>query len=227
MLSVSTYINLGDDDVITVGNGTMLVFGGYGADSIIAGNADSNGNFSAFVGDNGMATYANGLLAEVTTTDTSNSTGGDDTIRAGGGNVIAIGGVGYDSITLGNGNAYVLGDNGTVLLDPSMTSTGYDQGLGGNDVITVGDGNHAIAGGIGNDVINSGNGTDIIFGDNGYVSFNAGGIAGGVAVQAQTLDTNAASGGADTITTLNGNKIIFGGPGDDTVTAGTRPTTAF
>jgi Ca2+-binding RTX toxin-like protein len=218
--------NLGGNDSITVGNGTMVIFGGYGADTITAGTATAT--FSVLVGDNGTATYdASGLLAMVTTTDTSNSTGGDDIIKGGDGNYIAIGGVGNDNITLGNGNAYVLGDNGTVNLDPSITSTGYVEGLGGDDVITVGNGNHAIIGGIGNDIINSGNGSDYLFGDNGMALFNPAGIVGGIAIQAQTLDTVDTTGGADTITTLNGNKTIFGGPGNDSITAGNGTHVVF
>ncbi len=218
--------NLGGDDTISVGNGTMVAFGGYGNDSITAGTGTVT--FSIFVGDNGTATYdATGLVAMVTTTDTSNSTGGNDSIKAGDGNDIAIGGVDNDTITLANGNAYVLGDNGVVNLDPSITSTGYDQGLGGNDVIKTGNGNHAIIGGIGQDTISSGNGTDYLFGDNGFVVFNAGGIVGGIAVQAQTLDLVASTGGADSITTLNGNKTIFGGPDNDAIKAGNGTHVGF
>jgi Ca2+-binding RTX toxin-like protein len=223
--NISTNLDLGDVDTITVGNGTMVVFGGFGADTINFGNGNSV--FSIFVGDNGTAIYDAAGNPTITTTDTSAATGGDDSIIGGTGNAVAIGGVGNDTITLGNGNAYILGDNGVVDLDPSITSTGFDQGLGGNDNIHTGDGNHAIIGGYGTDSITSGNGTDYVFGDSGTMTLGSAGIVGGISTSEQTLDTTDASGGGDTIVSGNGQKIVFGGPGNDTVTAGSGTHVVF
>jgi PKD repeat protein len=81
---------------------------------------------------------------------------------------------------------------------------------GGNDTITVGDGNVWIDGRGGNDVIKAGNGADVIYGDNGNDSITVGNGA----------DKIWGENDNDTIVTGSGNSTIDCGPGNDSVVAG-------
>ncbi len=221
---------VGDNDTISVGHGNLVVFGGYGNDSITA----LTGVNSIFVGDNGTATFTGGVVTEVVTSDTSNATGGNDTIKAGSGNDIAIGGVGQDSISLGNtaGNtSIVLGDNGDgpVQLGGDATEvrsapTGFNQNLGGDDTINVGTGNFVVFGGYGADSITAVAGStltlpdsnNILVGDNGNANFNTAGLV----TEVTTTDLDISTGGDDTIKAGNGNNIAIGGVGQDSITLG-------
>jgi len=62
------------------------------------------------VGDNGLATFTTGVLTHIETTDSG--IGGNETINAGDGNNVVLGGIGIDDITTGNGADVVVGDNG-------------------------------------------------------------------------------------------------------------------
>ena len=116
-----------------------MIFGGSGADAIaVNGNGDN-----VIFGDNGAASYTNGVLTEVATTgetapaevfgntvfpsSKSNNSGvvygGNDTITVGNGNNVIVGGFGADTITTGNGNNVVLGDSGFAVFDPSTGTT--------------------------------------------------------------------------------------------------------
>src|SRR6185369_16240659 len=142
------------------------------------------------LGDNGTILYnAAGAAYSYDTTDAVNTTGGVDTITLGdatlttGDTNVVLGGVGGDVITtLGTSTDLVLGDNGTVLLDPttldlvSVTSDGF-AGLDGNDQITLGDGTKTVVGGYGDDTIIAAVGDHTVLGDNGTILYNAAGAA--------------------------------------------------
>ncbi len=226
LTSVSTDLTVaGDNDTVNVGTGNMVAFGGYGADSITAAGVTTTGTAinSILVGDNGSAAFTAGVVTEVTTTDTTSATGGNDTINAGNGNTIAMGGVGKDTISLGNtvgGTSIVMGDNGTVLFNSTgsqLTSVFTDLTVAGdNDNIKVGTGNMVVFGGYGADSITAGSGINSIFvGDNGTATFTA-----GVVTEVMTTDTTSATGGDDTITAGVGNDIAIGGVGADTISLG-------
>ena len=213
--------NLGGNDTVTTGDGNHFVIGGFGADTITTGNG-----VDTILGDNGVLTFnAAGALVLADSSSDTNASGGNDTIQSASGNKLVIGGVGNDSISVTTGTATILGDNGTVTFDAAgavlqrVESTGYLANLGGNDTVTTGDGNHLVIGGFGADFITTGVGRDTVLGDNGVLTFNA---AGALVLVDSSSDTNV-SGGADTIQSASGNKLVIGGVGDDriTVTTGT------
>jgi hypothetical protein len=92
-----------------------------------------------------------------------------------------------------------------------------DPGAGGNDRITVGEGNDVIVAGTGFDRITGGGGDKIVLGDDGQITW-----AGGQLVQIISKDPGVSqySTFANTISLGNGNDIIFGGSGANTITAG-------
>ncbi len=147
--SVNT--SLGGDDLITVGNGDIII-GGYGDNQIIVGNFGAD----VIVGANGEIdyTYNNQTLTNVLTSiesiDPSHS--GNDIIAgpkdingnytpAGSGNSIVIGGTGADTIDVGGSNNKIIGNDGKASFDPTtgkLTSiTTQDPTRGGNASITV------------------------------------------------------------------------------------------
>ncbi len=265
--SVLTYIETtnqtdGGDDIITAGDGNNVIFGGSGADTITVGDGNN-----VILGDNGNATFAVALasgsvaagdatysrtLTQIETTaqeaggmQTSSQTtggtvyGGDDSITAGNGNNVIVGGLGADTITAGNGNNIVLGDSGTANFDPttgiltSIFSTFVgapvggttDTGTSSNDTIKVGNGNDIVIGGSGADTItanyqtqvtvNTSSNTvnDILMGGDGEIDF-----INGVVSTVTSTDTN--DGGDNTISAGNGNDLVIGGLGANTITLG-------
>ena len=113
-------------------------------------------------GDDGLLTFAGGLLAKVQTLDPA--AGGNDAITVGGDDNIVINGAGGDRITLGNGGNVVIGDNGFVsFASPGLLATveALDP-VTGDDRIITGLGHDLVIGGAGSDVINAGAGTDKI-----------------------------------------------------------------
>ncbi|MDI1313707.1 calcium-binding protein, partial [Prosthecobacter sp.] len=209
-------------DEITSGDGTKIVLGGDGLDTIIAGTGKH-----WVLGDNGLITYvALGLTGAgepqiIETSDTLAATGGDDIITLTDGDSVVLGGMGVDTITTGSGNDTILGDNGTATYD-SATGTAIisdmistQLSLGGDDIISAGSGNNILIGGFGADRITSLEGDDIVAGDNAHAVFSAAGIL--------TFFTSISPeiGGDDIIDAGDGNNIVLGGLGADTITTGT------
>ena len=160
----------GGSDVITVGNGTDMVLGGYGSSQITAGNGND-----AVVGHNGEATFIAGMLVAIWSQDTAFA--GNDTILVGQGNDLVIGGFGGDQITTGTGEDAIVGGNGYA----QVTATGvttlvfstapYATG-GGNTIragVGPGKGHALIIGGGGSNNINGGASDDIILGGYGKI----------------------------------------------------------
>src|SRR5205814_2382506 len=110
------------------------------------------------------------------TTDTLAATGGDDRITLGNatGQSFVLGGMGADTITTGSGTHTIIGDNGIAQKDvegnnfalvttKSQASAGGGvTDLGGDDVITTGEGDKRILGGDGADTIQAGNGNHLV-----------------------------------------------------------------
>ncbi|MCM2309622.1 MAG: hypothetical protein NDI91_19365, partial [Sulfuritalea sp.] len=146
----------------------------------------------------------------------------------------AFGGDGNDQITFTTGDHVVFGDNGMVTY-VAMDLVGEGKALlyettdilvvtGGNDVITLGDGNNTVLGGMGVDIITTSAGNDTIVGDNGFVQMDAeGNNFAQVASNSQstTGGTITDLGGGDVITGGTGDKTVLGGDGADTVTMAT------
>ena len=96
------------NDIIDAGNGDNKVLGGSGSDIITSTNGDD-----IIIGDNGSLDYTTSLLIQ--TTDASDATGAADSIDAGEGNNIILGGSGGDSINAGSNDDIIIGDHGEVL----------------------------------------------------------------------------------------------------------------
>ena len=185
--------------MINVGGGDNVIIGGVGSDTITLGSGgntvlgdDGEAFFSSGVLNNNQAL---GLAIETT----DQTVGGNDTITVNGsGNNVIFGGSGDDAITVnGAGSDVVFGDNGAASYDNGVllevATVGETQAAeafgnsvfasvelnnsgvvyGGDDTITVGDGNNVIVGGLGADTIATGNGNNVVLGDSGFATFTA------------------------------------------------------
>ncbi|NBO66915.1 MAG: hypothetical protein EBU88_19075, partial [Acidobacteria bacterium] len=122
-------------------------------------------------------------------------------------NVTAAGGDGDDVIyAYSDGSQTLWGGSG----DDVLRGGDYD------DIISGSYGNDDIAGGFGNDTLDAGEGNNIVYGDDdlGDVSYSDGTSNHIFSVIESSSD------GADTITVLNGQNIIFAGGGNDTISVG-------
>jgi Ca2+-binding RTX toxin-like protein len=203
---------LGGADIITLGDGNNLVIGGAGADTITTGYGNDT-----LLGDFGQADWTSAaVLTQMQTSDAA--FGGNDSILAGNGNNVVLGGYGADSITGGAGNNLVIGDNGIAMLTggivTSVNTTDSTTTTGGGDVLSFGLGAHTIMGGVGADNISgAGGGNSVVLGDDGVVAFSN----AGVLIQARTTDT---LGGADSIALDGGSNLVIGGAAGDRIATG-------
>ena len=186
--TTSSSPSVGGNDDISTGGGDDQIIAGQGGDEI-----DSGPGNDAVLGDNGTT---NGSVSS----SSEHGTGGADTIRSSSGNNQIIGGAQGDSITTGNGQDNILGDNGTVT---RSTVTSESPTIGGNDQISSGGGNDKVVAGVGSDTVNAGAGNDGVLGDNGIITEN----------QLQT--TQQTVGGNDDLRGGSGNDDILGGYGND------------
>ena len=180
----------GGDDVITTGDGNNTILGGSGADQIMVG-AGANVIF----GDNGAASWTPNLSGTASTLTQIATIG--ETAAASGGTMAS-----QESAT-----------GGTI--------------YGGDDKITVtGDGNNVILGGLGADTITlNGNGSNVVLGDSGSATFDA--VTTKLVKIVSTFASAPVGGTADTGTSSNdaivlgnGNNVVIGGAGADTITLG-------
>src|SRR5262249_39605854 len=135
------------------------------------------------MGDDGNLTFtAAGILTVATTSDPAS--GDADTVNAGAGRNVVLGGAGNDSITTLGGDDYIIGDNGNFAFTPAgviTLATTTDPTLGGDDSIDADGGNNYILGGAGADRITTAGGNDFVMGDFGKFTFTtAGQITEGV-----------------------------------------------
>jgi Ca2+-binding RTX toxin-like protein len=195
----------GGDDEITLGDGTNIVLGGMGADTI-----DAPGGVNIILGDNGEVNVGGDVFS------TQLDQGGDDVITAGSNNTI-LGGFGADTITLGSGTNTVLGDNGIVRRNAAdevtqVATTDIDAATGGADAITSAGGVNIIIGGLGADLIDAAAGSNVVLGDNGVANFGHEGSW-------DIFTTDFGLGGDDVITG-GADNVILGGFGADLITLG-------
>ena len=212
----------GSDVTIVSGAGDDVVIGGKGDESIWGGTGND-----VLVGDNGtvgrgFAWQGVGAYYHITTTYDEDN--GVDTIRGDAGDDIILGGsLGDALLSGGTEKDIILGDNGTVYRDASLTVLRIESKvsdlLGGDDVtIDGGYGDDIIIAGIGNDgwsgagaVVTGGLGNDVILGDNGVV----------VRTDPNADDdndiysTDPGHGGEDRIRGGEGDDIILGGSEND------------
>ncbi len=205
----TTNAAVGEADEIRAGEGDNVVLGGVGGDTIVTGS----GRDTVF-GDAGQIRFdAKGLVERAESLDTA--IGGGDTIAAGAGDNLVLGGFGGDTITTGIGADVILGDNGEVLLADGrlVQARSLDAGIGGRDTIKADEGANIVIGGMDADVIETGAGRDVILGDSGLVRRDADGLA-------QAVSTDTALGGDDTIRAGAGDNLVLGGFGRDTIDTG-------
>lgn len=203
----------GGDDSIDAGEGDNIIVGGFGADTLTSGAGNDK-----LIGDNGFITYTAGIVAQFSSSDTSATTGGIDSITAGDGDNLILGGLAGDTISAGVGNDLVIGDNGEANYDAAGVITAVTTtqiSLGGDDTINAGGGDNIILGGFGGDALSTGDGDDVILGDNGNLAYVAGLLS-----QAQTIDVSATTGGDDVIDAGNGRNVVLGGVGNDSIVTG-------
>ena len=207
LAELSSIIDGGSIDTIYAGDGNNTVIGGSAADSITS----TTGN-DIIIGDNGAIDYTASVLIE--TTDLDDSTGDIDTIDAGEGNNVILGGAAGDAIDTGSGNDIVLGDHGEVYFidDVLRRVTSTVTSEGGVDVITLTGGNNVVIGGQAGDMISTDKGMDIVIGDSGEITYS---VLGAIEV---VMTTDHAYGGNDTINASSGNNIVLGGFGGDSIT---------
>ncbi|GAK87470.1 alkaline phosphatase [Vibrio ponticus] len=200
----------GGKDTIYGNDGNDVIAGGGDNDTIDAGSGHD-----LVLGDNGTVTRSDETSGWnlVSIESTEESQGGNDSIVAGSGNDVVIAGVGSDNIQGNQGIDVLLGDLGIVV--PANGSradvVSRNAELGGDDVISGGDGHDVIIGSHGQDELDGDAGNDVILGDSGYVIRNS-------AQQALKIETTQVTiGDDDTILAGEGDDFVFGGQGDDTI----------
>lgn len=201
---------LGGTDNISGSQGDDVLIGGTGGDVMygddeFATNGDLDGE-DIMLGDNGDILLGGNVpgrlyilgsaVSKIKTTDTSEATGGSDSIEGNAKSDIILGGVAGDTIygdratTTGDsifndGNDVILGDNGELDFaygNSNLTTLdlvrSYRDGLGGSDTISGNKGYDVIMGGTAGDTIYGDNkditaggndGEDVILGDNGDI----------------------------------------------------------
>lgn len=141
----STNFNVGDDDVITTGNGGNYVFGGTGADTITGGNGRDT-----LLGDQGVFNWhSNGVRHYVSTIDDAPAGNVSDTILGGDGNDNLFGGKGGDVVNGEAGSDIVMGDDGHIHFrnDLEFIAESVSPFFAGPDIITGGPGRDFVFGG--------------------------------------------------------------------------------
>ena len=194
---------------IAVGAGNSIILGGLGNKTITAGSGND-----IVIGKEGSLSYANGVLANVTTTNPSFT--GTGMITLGAGNSILLGGSGSNTLKVAAGNDIIIGNDGSVSYVGGVLSaiTSSDPTYAGNTTITGATGNSYIITGIGSDTVSMGAGNDVVVGGDGVIGFTSGWLSSVRSTDAQ------APGLHDSITLGAGNSIILGGSGTNTITAG-------
>ncbi|MCA1683660.1 MAG: calcium-binding protein, partial [Actinobacteria bacterium] len=177
---VPTGGELGGDDKLTTGVGHDMVFGGAGADVILANAGETastpDGNDVVF-GDYGFLDYVAAYNPSAVSLDRVWSSfegfGGADTITTGAGNDFVFGGIGGDTIVARNGQNIVFGDHGRVT---GIESTSFNRPVLDTparddypiDVLQLVEGYLPTGGELGgSDQISTGVGRDMVFGGGG------------------------------------------------------------
>jgi Ca2+-binding RTX toxin-like protein len=198
-------------DTITGSDGTDLINGGEGNDVLNGRNGDDR-----IVGDRGN--------------DTMNGGAGDDTLvwNNGDGTDVINGDSGTDDVEVNGsptaGDLFTVQPNGSRIkfdrtnlvpfsLDIGSSETMHANGLGGDDMITVGAvGSYSVtaSGGSGNDTLTGGSSSETFLGGSGNDTISPGG----------GIDVVSAGAGDDTVNVRdNTPDIAFGGAGNDSVIA--------
>jgi Ca2+-binding RTX toxin-like protein len=251
---------LGGADTISGNAGSDKIIGGSAGDTLYGDNASAAAGATDgrdyLIGDNGRIDLINGLVTVMQTTDTTESTGGADTISGNAAGDCILGGVNGggvngdtiygDAATPGandNGDV-ILGDNGRfdfnlggvpydgdpMTLDRVRTA---DTNLGGIDTIYGNAKDDVILGGAAGDFIYGNTGNDLVLGDFGEVRFSS--------VAVNKLGTSTAykeyplyattmddsQGGTDTIFGNEDEDVLAGGAFGDNIDGGSGDDLVF
>ena len=212
--------NIGSDDTIEGNAGSDFILGGQGGD-MLYGDAATPGvadGIDYIIGDNGEVIFAGGMVAQVRTTDTLETTGGADTIHGNDGGDLILGGVnGSPDVIMGDaGDDIILGDNGEFIwdaaADPNLATLDLvyttDVHLGDSDEVYGNSGDDLIFGGTGGDTISGNENDDVVFGD-----FARATLSNNIVMEITVIDN--AEGGADTIYGNADEDVLVGGAAGD------------
>ena len=230
-----------DDDVVDASGSTLslFIFGGQGNDQITGGSGDDvifgdrgrvyfrddSGNLVSILGNGGPGDLTDGIVRAARSIFAITSPlGGNDTLVLAGGQDIAIGGEGDDSLDGGVSTDVLIGDHGMITYDAQGVVTRIellDVTVGGNDTINGGNGGDFILAGTGADTANGNAGDDIIIGDIGSIDFAAAPMpfTPGAAFRPVTLvrSLSPTVGGTDTLTGGDDDDVIIGGSDADSI----------
>ena len=240
--------SLGGADTIRTFGSADFVIGGAAGDTIDAGDGNNivigdNGHLLRAAPTSGTLSWFGQPMTVGLVEDTDFGIGGNDTITAGSGSNIVIGGFGADTLSAGAGNAaagsnIVFGDSGRVDFvrrERSATTRGADNDVsdidlveslsttqyGGADNIVTGGGNDIIIGGRFGDTIDAGDGKNIVLGDSARLVATDADAPSPWGVRRFSIGLitpiELTDGGNDTITTGSGNDLIIGSTGNDVV----------
>lgn len=212
------------NETFDAGAGNDKIWGGDGADNILAGAGDDvsgggNGNdrmhggagLDQLWGDNG-----NDQIWGQAGNDLLGGGFGNDRMYGGNGNDVIHGQEGRDKLFGGNGNDIIGGgtDNDLIYGDAGNDDLWGDSG---DDTIEGGDGDDEIGGGLGDDDIKGGDGNDLLSGHEGS-DMIFGGAGNDLIWGSDGADRLTGGSGNDEISGGNGSDIINGGAGADKIT---------
>ena len=225
----STATAVGGADTLRSGAGADILIGGTGADVLYGGDgANILGGDHLIVSFDTTVTSRSVTAVETLMTKTD----GNDTLVAGNGSSVMLGGNGSDSITVGGGDHILIGDNARIVSN-STNASALSQPMrqvteivslsateGGADTIVAGNGGSIVMAGVGDDTIRLGNASasgagSIVIGDHAKLTFDG---TTGLALHIDVAFSGL--GGADTITLGNVAGIVMGGAYADTITVG-------
>jgi Ca2+-binding RTX toxin-like protein len=214
-----TFPDAGGNDTIVTDSANDLIFGGAGDDIIDSGAGDDR-----IIGDVGLITHVTPPGASylvVSQIETSHpEVVGNDTITAGYGADLVLGGPGNDTIDAGVGNDIVLADCGLIHWDfvnfanQLAVVQSSNPEVSGTDTVDGGDGLDLVIGGGGDDTLDGSGGNDILAGDFAKASYGA----DGALQQVDTTDSTA--GGNDVLRGGYGSDVLLGEFGDDALDGG-------
>lgn len=199
----------GDDNINAfAAQNSIIAFGGFGKDTITTGN-------SAYVfGDRGQVLY-------------KDQTGKVITRLGSDGDIVSTGGSDYTTATNSLDEAYFQTDGvrrGVSLMRSMDNETPISSGSG-NDTININGNTNIAFGGAGADTISIAGSTNVAIGDAGQLVFNTNEkgreeFGDEASTWLKHVSTESDTfGGNDTITTGDGNNVLFGGTGTDHLTS--------
>ena len=198
----------GDADILRVGEGNNIAFGGISDDRI----SSLTGN-DMLLGDNGFASFTDaGVMIRFSTSDAP--FGGNDYIHASSGDNLVLAGSGNDTVVALGGNDAVLGDNGFATYREDTGSiiqlATSNSPYAGDDDIDVGEGNNIVMAGTGKDRVVGGVNNTTAPAVPAAPEDRAAAPAPGAAPAVPLVGSNFVAGdNASTLFDANGNVIVF------------------